>query len=46
MFLNQKNIVMKNLSIEDLKTRVEEISNEQQCEVKGGIVGTSDIDIA
>ena len=34
---------MKKLSIEDLKTKAQEISTEQQMEVKGGITITEDL---
>ena len=34
---------MKNLSIEDLKSKAQEISTEQQLEVKGGITITEDL---
>ena len=35
---------MKNLSLEDLKAQVEEISAEQQLELKGGNIINDDID--
>ena len=35
---------MKNLSLEELKTKTEELTLEQQTEVKGGVVITADLE--
>ncbi len=34
---------MKNLSFEELKTNAEELTTDQQAEIKGGYVGTEDV---
>ena len=34
---------MKNLSLEDLKAKAEELTNEQQTEVKGGYIIEDDL---